>query len=189
MKLSLISENSSGVVAYHLSTEELLPQILRQGLKPGAPQISKWNKPGFGTYVFFASPDRALQTAKNMIEWLGNDRPALIQTVVSSDQLLIDEDALDDESNQNAIDLLHNDKVLEHFPPESVDELMQWVNSRRANKETLINIIDKYQIRPLPMFKVYMGRYSFETARSTEPVLPVNKVWVLGKNHEWVDHL
>jgi hypothetical protein len=145
-----------------------------------------------------------------MADWLGNDRPVLIQTVVSSDQLLIDEDALDDETSPIAGDLLFaggwdfdktaeqnkaegdydNTEALKHFPPGSVDELREWLNygpghNRKGSKETLINIIDKYQIRPQSMFKVYMGHYQVETARSTEPVLPVNKVWVLGKNHEW----
>ena len=175
-----LNEALNGQVAYHLTTEQALADIIQNGITNG--NTPRYGKTGHGVYVFFS--DSPLNDADALFDYLGIDNPALVQTIVDPDSLLMDEDSLFVALETD------DDEMLGMLPPEvaRVIENLPESHGMGAEGERYIPVIDKFQLKPRPEFPILAGRYEINTARCIASRLPVSRAWVLDEDGEWVEY-
>jgi hypothetical protein len=156
MKLHIITETglANKLTAYHITTLDALPKVLETGLTAG--NRPRLGKTGYGVYVFFL-PNNSLEMVSTMAEYLGimSSSWALVQVRVDEESLLMDEDTI-------SYDYCYDELVAAY--PEVAKEYEQIVYSSKDEIEIrhkCIDLIDKYEIRPIPKLSTRFGRYHF----------------------------
>ena len=177
MRLSSLT----GMTAYHITTANAIPSILKNGLTSG--NAARLGHPGAGIYVLYFGLGfgikNPLNAAINFSEYLDIDEPVLLQVKVSESDLLMDEDAL---TNEESIDKITSGRV--KLPKEFVEAYTKIISEDEGEDEDslrlpLISLIDLYQIKPTKKLMTEYGHYAFLTARCVAQTLEVNRMWEL----------
>ena len=169
------------MIVHHIARFENLPAILSGGLKPS--MTSPYDHVGAGIYVYFDDRETS-----NMMEYLGIYPAGCIAVEVDKDSLLMDEDSLmvDVEggfsSSPIAVNARDRERLKKVLPSEAFDIYVRYAEENgdtQAIDDPLVgkfktDLIDKFKIRPSPLFMTSWGHYSVLTARcvagSLDPV-------------------
>lgn len=190
MKLSTISE-AADTKYWHITTRDAFAIIAKDNkLKRTDP---RYGKVGYGIYVVSLQGD-IISSGMTFAEYIRIDDPVILETSADEQSLLMDEDALDNQSTLSHLSFVSKqhpqkqaaDPLFNYLPHNVIQLLLESSELSMDNnefKQFCINLIDEYQIKPSKYFKTEMGRYSFLTARSTTPTIPVVKA--IGFNEDW----
>jgi len=194
MKLSTISE-AADTKYWHITTRDAFTIITKDNkLKRTNP---RYGKVGDGIYVVSLQGD-IISSGMTFAEYIGIDGPVILETSVDEQSLLMDEDALDNYSTLSHLSFISKqtpqkqavDPLFNHLLHNVVQLLLEYYEhgddvecDTDESRQFCINLIDEYQIKPSKYFKTEMGHYSFLTARSTTPTIPVVKA--IGFNEDW----
>lgn len=132
------------MLAYHVTKRENIEFIATHGLVSGLLDYKNYDTTGEGIYVFF---DKA--SAANIAENIAIDDPVLITTEVDISDLLMDEDALYDDTQGDFVEMLAR-----LIPRKGIKEWRDYIKSHDGQDEFPIDdpevaefkigFIDKY---------------------------------------------
>lgn len=161
---------------FHCAERHLLPEIRRSGLRQ---HLTSTNpaKPGVGVYVF-----ADLRDAADMAEYLNLADAVVVAVTTDHQDTLMDEDALflvpDDEQSITG--------MLSIMPSEAIWEYVDFIKSRGGDDVVAyddpdvakfkVGLIDRYNIRPHPDFKVPFGHHDMATCRVIKTPITIDRV-------------
>jgi hypothetical protein len=182
---SVITEDphySSSVAAYHITTRSAYQKIIKDGyLQRSAP---RFGHVGNGIYVIFMQGDDIAYECLEFANYLDIDDPVVLKVLVDDNSLLMDEDSLCNEDIlshlMEVMDLpskmRRNDPILSYLPAGAIKSLIEFAlqdHDMDDLRALCTKLIDDYKIKPSELFKTYVSRSSYDTARSTMSAIPV----------------